>query len=547
MTGCYFEAYAKAVRSNKIRTGRRIKAALDYIERILKNPDAYVDEEKTETSIKLIEKFFFPLTPIQKMIMELVHCFYRSSDTVVFTEFDIMMGRGGGKNGFMSAIEWYLSTPYHGIENYNIDVIANNEEQARISPDDIRNMLNRNKSKMEGQFHWTAETIVNKKTGSYIRYNTSNARTKYGKRQGAIHVDEVEDFDNAEIINRFVSGLGKIKHGRVFKTFTQGKVRGAVLDETLERCDMVLNGELDKLKICPLLWELDDDKQAKNPANWIMANPNIDYFPFQRAEIERAYEASKVDLNDYIEFMTVRMNRPQISSDAEVTPYENIKAASKRPMIDLTGLPCVAGIDYADTTDFLSAGLLFFVDGMYFYRKKTWVCSSSKSLLKIRAPWQDWVAAGYLELVDDLQISPFLPAEWLALQMQQYRVMGVAIDRFRWMLLSDALTKTGVANKDTIKLTRGTDIIQVAPLIVSAFTSGNITLPDDPEMRWSINNSKRIASERDKALGNYTFGKIEPKSRKTDSFMAMVHAWTLSDLLTKGAGTAAMELPVFTF
>lgn len=65
-------------------------------------------------------------------VLALVHCYY-SDDTLVFTEFLIMMGRGNGKNGFISGLAWYLTTHYHGVAGYNIDIIANSEEQAKTS------------------------------------------------------------------------------------------------------------------------------------------------------------------------------------------------------------------------------------------------------------------------------------------------------------------------------------------------------------------------------------------------------------------------------
>jgi len=42
-----------------------------------------------------------------------------------------MMGRGNGKNGFISPVAWYLTTHYHGVKGYNIDIIANAEDQAK--------------------------------------------------------------------------------------------------------------------------------------------------------------------------------------------------------------------------------------------------------------------------------------------------------------------------------------------------------------------------------------------------------------------------------
>nr|HMM32626.1 terminase [Clostridia bacterium] len=47
---------------------------------------------------------------------------------------------------------------------------------------------------------------------------------------------------------------------------------------------------------------------------------------------------------------------------------------------------------------------------------------------------------------------------------------------------------------------------------------------DNPPLRWAANNTKLVkqATRGGVDTGNYYFGKIEAKSRKTDPFMAMV-------------------------
>ena len=67
------------------------------------------------------------------------------------------------------------------------------------------------------------------------------------------------------------------------------------------------------------------------------------------------------------------------------------------------------------------------------------------------------------------------------------------------------------------------------PTINSAFTNHNIIWGDNPLMRWACNNTCLHPEKYE----NYTFAKIEPKSRKTDPFMAFV---------TSMAGNAIEEL-----
>ena len=82
------------------------------------------------------------------------------------------------------------------------------------------------------------------------------------------------------------------------------------------------------------------------------------------------------------------------------------------------------------------------------------------------------------------------------------------------------------ADKD-IKLVRPSDQMLVQPKITSVFANQNIIWGDDPLMRWFTNNTCLEAA----AHGNYTYGKIEPRSRKTDGFMAFVAAMSIEDAI----------------
>ena len=174
----YIDGYIADIREGRVKASKELHLATGYIERKLDNPDVYIDEDKIDAAIELIERYFcMTLLPWELFVLALVHCYYYSSDMVVFDEFFIMMGRGNGKNGFISALAWYLTTPYHGIKGYNVDIIANSEDQAKTSFEDIYEMLTRTWEKSKRFFYKSKEEIRNLRTGSYIKYNTSNART----------------------------------------------------------------------------------------------------------------------------------------------------------------------------------------------------------------------------------------------------------------------------------------------------------------------------------------------------------------------------------
>ena len=165
------------------------------------------------------------------------------------------------------------------------------------------------------------------------------------------------------------------------------------------------------------------------------------------------------------------------------------------------------------------------------------MCSESKDIPRLRCPWKEWVDKGRLTIVDDVEIHPEVITEYLYMMREHYAIRGIAIDDFRYALLARALNDLGFDPKErkNLKLVRPSDIMRVAPVIDSCFANQYFTWGDAPELRWATNNTKlirygrKMGSSSDADIGNYVYGKIEAKSRKTDPFMAVVAAMTIED------------------
>ena len=103
-----------------------------------------------------------------------------------------------------------------------------------------------------------------------------------------------------------------------------------------------------------------------------------------------------------------------------------------------------------------------------------------------------------------------------------------------------------------MKLVRPSDIMRVATMIDSCFANQWFTWGDNPVLRWATNNTKLIRANRkagkedDADVGNFVYGKIEAKSRKTDPFMALAASMTVEDALPE-AKRPKPKFKVFTF
>lgn len=540
----YIQDYIRSIRSGEVPASREMHQACDYIEGKLNNPDVFVDTEKTEKAVELIERYFrMKLFPWEKFVLALVHCYYRSSDTLVFTEYLILMGRGNGKNGFISGVAWYLTTMYHGVPGYNVDIIANSEDQAKTSFEDIYQMLEDTWAKSKKFFYKSKEEIVSLRTRSYIKFNTSNARTKDGKRSACLIFDEIHEYQNSDTIKVFRSGFGKRKHSRTFYITTNGYVRDGVLDDRLRIAHDVLNGEIKNSRLCPLIYKLDDEKEADNKELWVKANPSLPYLPTLQLEIEQNFIDKDYDPTVASDLYTKRFNLPKGNAEIAVTDYSKVKATS-RELPKLDGWACTVGMDYAELSDWAAVNLHFRRGPQRYDINHAWLCTQSKTLQRVKAPWREWAERGLVTVVEDVSIHPDLLADYIRLAGQRYNVKMLAMDNYRWTLVSESLRKIGfdAQDKSRVKLVRPSDIMQVEPVIQECFDRELFTWGDNPCLRWAVNNTKRVRSSRSLGVdtGNFIYAKIDAKSRKTDPWMALVASMVIEPVL---GGGAAAEIP----
>lgn len=536
----YIDDYLMPIARRQVKASQEMIAFCDYIYPIIGAKNVDLGIEKTGKAIELMEKYFgYQLFPWEKCVIALMHATYPEDDTLVFSEYLILMGRGNGKNGFISPTSWYLTTKCHGIQDYNVDIIANSEDQAKTSFFDVYNVLEKTKARSKKWFRWNRQEIVNRNTGSYIKYNTSNANTKDGRRSGCLIVDEEHAYENGDAIGTFQSGFGKVPHSRTFKITTNGYVRDGVLDKDLTIARDVLSGKVKGLRLCPMLHKIDKEEEADDPDNWIKANPSLPYLPTLRLEIEAENVKRKIDPQTNLEFMTKRMNLPKANMEIAVTEWENI-AATNKALPDMTGWDCVVGIDYASLRDWASVDCHFLKDNQRFDISRSWLCLKNPELIRIRAPWREWAERKLLTPVDDVEIPATLIAEYIAEMGKRYNIKGIALDSFRFALLRDALEKIGFTDdkKDKLKLIRPSDIMKVQPIIASCFNHRQFIWDDNPPLRWATNNTKLVRAGKKAGVdtGNFIFAKIEGKSRKTDPFMALVAAMTIEEKLKSSKG-----------
>lgn len=538
--------YRDIVAGDEIASCTEQHQLMDYLARTFRDEAVFFDVEQFDKYMTYQRYFPFELFPWERFVFALHNCAYDETGAPRWADLLLYMGRGGGKNGYISFEDFCLLTPTNGIHEYDIDICANSEDQAETSFKEVYSVVSNPEfsKQMRHNFRWTKTEITNRITNSTLRFRTSNPKTKDGGRQGKVDFDEIHAYENWAALNVFTTGLGKKPEPRTTYATTDGDVRDGPLDQLKERAKSILNGSMRDNGLLPFVCRLDDEKEVHDERMWPKANPSLPYKPELMRRIRTEYQNYVLEPVKNASFMTKRMNMPQGDADTEVTSWKNI-LKTNRPLPDLRGRACVCGIDYTKTTDFMSAVLLFRDGDTYYAMHHSWFCANSRDRGRIKLPLDEMEARGLLTIVHDVEVQPHYVTDWIdARRREGYQIEKVAADSFRYALLRRSLAQIGFdANDRTVKMVRPSDIMFVQNKLGSIFARGDIIWGDDPMMRWYTNNTKLVTAPNN----NFKYEKIEGKSRKTDGFMALVHAFTVEDAIPEQSPEDFTVLPALVF
>lgn len=537
--------YLEAVEADTPRACPEQHALAAHIRQCFATEDIYVDTEQLRRYLSLSRYFpYKQLFSWQEFLIALWDCTYTAEGRPRWKTLFSMIGRGGGKDGLIAFDSMCSVSPYNPVKHYNVDICANNEEQAMTPVLDLVATLESpdHEKKLKRFFYHTKELVQGRENKGVIKGRTNNPKGRDGMRSGKVVFNEVHQFENYNNIKVFVTGQGKVAQPRVGIFTSNGEINDGPLDDYLARGRRILfEGEPDN-GFLPFICCLKNREQVHDPDNWYMANPSLIYLP-------DLYQETADEYRDWVEhpeqngdFLTKRMGLRAGYQEISVTDYEKI-LATNQPLPDLQGWTCTVGMDYAELSDWAGINLHFRRGADRFDINHAWVCLKSKTLPRVKAPWRAWAEAGHLTAVDDVSINPDLLAAYIQDAARRYNIKALAMDHYRWTLVSESMRAVGfdAADKSRVKLVRPSDIMQVEPVIQECFDRQLFHWGDNPCLRWSVNNTKRVRSSRKLGVdtGNFIYAKIEAKSRKTDPFMALAASMTIEPLLGTGEPLAA--------
>ena len=172
----FIDPYLRKIKNNEVEHCKEQDLMIDNIViPTLERPDVRIDDEKIEKGLSLQKYFPYRLIEWEVFLFALIVGVIFTDGDIVFNEIRVMVGRGSGKNGFISFLCFYFLSPYHGIRGYNIDLMANAEDQAKTSFKDVYEVItdpveSKYKTVLKKNYHATKELITGDQVGVAVQY-----------------------------------------------------------------------------------------------------------------------------------------------------------------------------------------------------------------------------------------------------------------------------------------------------------------------------------------------------------------------------------------
>ena len=135
------EAYLRQVESGTPRVCPEQTALAKYIRETFEREKLIFEAERFEKYVSLEKYFPFALFPWEKFLIALWLCTYKAPGLPRWKTLFCMVGRGAGKDGLIAFISFCRVSPYNTAAGYDVDICANDEEQAMRPVKDVIDVL----------------------------------------------------------------------------------------------------------------------------------------------------------------------------------------------------------------------------------------------------------------------------------------------------------------------------------------------------------------------------------------------------------------------
>lgn len=377
--------YCDAILNGKILAGKKVKQACqrhmnDLKRQRTKDFPYYFDNEQAEKAINFVG--MLPTTDGKKLNLELFQSFvigslygWREVDTGYrrFNRAFISIARKNGKSFLISAIGAVAllmeETPARGRQ---VLFTANSSKQAHLAFDQLQNGLKQVVSKspyMRRRLKILNNEIVDLDSDSKAVPLATDTSSLDGYNPTLGIIDEYHKAKTREVYDVLKSGTIQQPNSLIAVISTSGLELNSPMHEDYEYLSKVLAGKEKAERYFALIYELDEDKEVFNRANWIKANPLMSNKLIAKTMTEQLQSDLDIAIkqNSLNPFLSKNMNVWKQASENSYISVDDWKIGKVKTEPDLNNREMYWGVDLSKSSDLTAVSWLVPIGENKFY------------------------------------------------------------------------------------------------------------------------------------------------------------------------------------
>lgn len=461
----------------------------------------------------------------------------------LITEWFVMLPKKNSKSTVAAAI-MLTALIRNWRESAEFTILAPTLEVANNSFAPARDMQ-RKDAELEDllQVQTHVKTITNRDTNATLKVSAADSNTVSGKKSVGTLIEELWLFGkqpNAEnMLREATGGLASRPEGFVIYITTQSDDPPAgVFKQKLQYARDVRDGVIVDKRFVPIIYEYPPDiieaRQDRNPENFGMVNPNMDYSvdrEFLEREMAKAENSGEESIRGFLaKHLNVEIGlalRSDRWAGADFWERQVTPAFSLADLIDQCEV-LDAGIDGGGLDDLLGFAVIGRrkSDRKWMVWAHAWAHPIVLERRKDVAPrLLDFAKAKHLTVVKRVQDDVQQIAD-LCMQLEQSgRLDKIGVDPSGLGGILDAMLEAGVPEEKIIGVSQGWKMTGAIKTAERKLAEGVMVHGGQPMLAWCISNAK--VEPRGNAV---IITKQASGSAKIDPLMAMLNAVSLMAL-----------------
>lgn len=406
----YIKEYYSKLETGEIVTSKRVRKMYEKLVYNIDNPDAFIfDEEKADRPIEFIERFCkhskgewagkpIKLELFQKAYINALFGFVdKETGLRKYRESLFYVARKNGKSTMLAGIALYMmiADGEAGADCYST---ATKKDQAKIIFDEVCHMVQQS-PELKRYIKKRKSDLYFPLTMSKLQPLGKNSDTLDGLNAQLVIMDELHGVKDRNLYEVMKQSQSARRQPLLIMITTAGTVRECIFDDMYDYAGKVADGTITDETFLPIMYELDDRNEWKDPTAWRKANPALGSIK-KLEDLMTKVERAKQNPKDLTGVLCKDFNIRENSATAWLT-FDTINNETCFDINEFRGKWAIGGADLSLTTDLTCATLLTmdkdlnrYVTQMYFLPEDNF----QKHIQEDRIPYDKWKEAGLLRL-----------------------------------------------------------------------------------------------------------------------------------------------------